>query len=679
MTYFTKYFRIAKMDEAKQSVWGYASTPTLDSDEEIVSLDAIKAALPGYLEWGNIREMHKSSAVGVAIEDDTHVDDKGLWLGARIVDPMAWLKVKEEVYKGFSIGGNVVRKKGNVIEQLELVEISLVDRPANADCRIEIIKAAKSATDTISLLRVDESAESFSAEEMPLVKKFISFLRGMVKSGGHPGSMDLENIPGDGHAPGNMGEFPGIPSTGPTDENKHSPSEIKDGSKPYGDVTYADPGYQSDGKHRYPIDTPRHIRSAWGYIHKPENRIAYTEEQVSHIENAIVSAWKEHIDPEGPSAEKSIKVDDDDDLVMLLVDAYGGDPEVIHKGMHGVGRLSMAFEDIREVQRRHLYEAHIEGGDTDDIKVAEDLGDIANQISEIIGRIAAHEGAEGVTLTDMDDVLWTPPFSYGNPNGGNPPPFSLSTTETAKMTTPNMLKRSSKAAHAAKAMHHIGEAMKCHKAMHASIRALHDLNMAHAKSAKSAKDGEITKAADFPGAEAMTHTHNILAQHLKMADHHDMAHSHMMLCAGEHLGPGDSGDGWEAPSGTTDLPSNGHTEGHVPGLNDGTGPTKGASAELIKALTEAAYLKGKVEALEQMPAARGGAVPAMFDFGKMVGDGQNGSTVDTSALLKGVNLGATDQGESARNAGRMIGNMLTNPGMFGKNPVTDPNFRGGAG
>ena len=46
-------------------------------------------------------------------------------------------------------------------------------------------------------------------------------------------------------------------------------------------LDYADPGYQSDGKLRYPIDTERHIRAAWSYINMPSNARRYGDDQVS--------------------------------------------------------------------------------------------------------------------------------------------------------------------------------------------------------------------------------------------------------------------------------------------------------------------------------------------------------------------------------------------------------------
>jgi hypothetical protein len=74
---------------------------------------------------------------------EADVDHKGLHIAAKVVDDEAWEKVKEGVYKGFSIGGRVTqRDPGNrkIITGLELSEISLVDRPANPDAIIDLYK-----------------------------------------------------------------------------------------------------------------------------------------------------------------------------------------------------------------------------------------------------------------------------------------------------------------------------------------------------------------------------------------------------------------------------------------------------------------------------------------------------------------------------------------------------------
>lgn len=122
------YCKISKVDPELRIVEGYASTEALDSQGEIVSREAIAGALKDYMKYANVREMHQPSAVGKT--KSAHLDDKGLFISVKVVDDVAWKKVREEVYNGFSIGGTATAKNGNRIDQLRLSEISLVDRPA---------------------------------------------------------------------------------------------------------------------------------------------------------------------------------------------------------------------------------------------------------------------------------------------------------------------------------------------------------------------------------------------------------------------------------------------------------------------------------------------------------------------------------------------------------------------
>jgi len=63
-------------------------------------------------------------------------------------------------------------------------------------------------------------------------------------------------------------------------------------TKPHGDVAYADPGYQDDGVHRYPIDTEKHVRNAWSRINDPANAKFYSAEELARIKARIMSAGK---------------------------------------------------------------------------------------------------------------------------------------------------------------------------------------------------------------------------------------------------------------------------------------------------------------------------------------------------------------------------------------------------
>lgn len=151
------YATIQKIDAEERIVYGVASTETPDRQAgmfqgayyagDVIDSRAIQAALDDYMQWANVREMHQASAVGTAVAAEMR--DGVLYLTAKIVDDGAWEKVKAGVYKGFSIGGRAIRA---VIEKLAdgtpirrilemlLVEISLVDRPANPDSRILLWK-----------------------------------------------------------------------------------------------------------------------------------------------------------------------------------------------------------------------------------------------------------------------------------------------------------------------------------------------------------------------------------------------------------------------------------------------------------------------------------------------------------------------------------------------------------
>jgi phage head maturation protease len=142
---------ITKFDSAQRLVWGYASTETRDAQGEIVKREAIEAALPAYMRFGNIREMHQPSAVGVATAAE--LDDRGLYVVAKVVDAAAWEKVVAGVYKGFSIGGRVMTRDADdpsVITGCSISEISLADRPANPECVFDLWKADKAPVTTVA-------------------------------------------------------------------------------------------------------------------------------------------------------------------------------------------------------------------------------------------------------------------------------------------------------------------------------------------------------------------------------------------------------------------------------------------------------------------------------------------------------------------------------------------------
>jgi len=70
--------------------------------------------------------------------------------------------------------------------------------------------------------------------------------------------------------------------------------EADDPNKPYGDVNYADPGYQADKKKRYPLDSEQHVKAAWSYINMQKNASKYSSAQISRIKGKIKAAAKKY-------------------------------------------------------------------------------------------------------------------------------------------------------------------------------------------------------------------------------------------------------------------------------------------------------------------------------------------------------------------------------------------------
>jgi hypothetical protein len=125
-------------------VHGIATSEAVDEQGEIVRADAMRAAIPDYMRFPALREMHQLSAAGTTLEAEV-CEDGTTRIVAHVVDPVAVAKVKNQVYRGFSIGGRITqREAGNpqAITSLVLNEISLVDRPANPEAIFDCWKAA---------------------------------------------------------------------------------------------------------------------------------------------------------------------------------------------------------------------------------------------------------------------------------------------------------------------------------------------------------------------------------------------------------------------------------------------------------------------------------------------------------------------------------------------------------
>ena len=145
-------------------VKGLATDDTLDLDQQVCDPAWLAKAMPAWMQIGNIREMHGSKAVGKATEMEK--TGTGFVVTAKVVDPMAATMVDEGIYTGFSVGikgARVVkdeRAPGGRIVDGTIVEVSLVDRPANPSCSIEIAKSVDGVLVKGSAVTEIEKAES---------------------------------------------------------------------------------------------------------------------------------------------------------------------------------------------------------------------------------------------------------------------------------------------------------------------------------------------------------------------------------------------------------------------------------------------------------------------------------------------------------------------------------------
>jgi hypothetical protein len=105
-----------------------------------------------------------------------------------------------------------------------------------------------------------------------------------------------------------------------TTANVYDVAAAKDA--PYGDVDYADDGYQADGKKRYPLDTPEHVTAAARFFGETKNRDKYTTQQRDHIDAKIDAAKKRHNIGNEDAGVKTAPTDTYEDS-SALDNAYG--------------------------------------------------------------------------------------------------------------------------------------------------------------------------------------------------------------------------------------------------------------------------------------------------------------------------------------------------------------------
>ena len=178
-TSYAEIFKYDKNDDGTLTVYGKATSDDLDIDNQICDNDWLSKAVP---EWfksgGNIREQHSSIAAGVATEYEQKGD--GFYVEAKIVDPNSIRKVEHKVLKGFSIGikgPRVIRDNkaanGRIVDG-QIVELSLVDRPANPTCQLVLAKSVGGESTLTQVEELIETQEISTSKEIPVAKSVLA-------------------------------------------------------------------------------------------------------------------------------------------------------------------------------------------------------------------------------------------------------------------------------------------------------------------------------------------------------------------------------------------------------------------------------------------------------------------------------------------------------------------------
>ena len=151
-----------------------------------------------------------------------------------------------------------------------------------------------------------------------------------------------------------------------------------EGETPHDAVEFADPGYQADGKRRYPIDTEQHIRAAWNFINRAGNAQRYSATQVDEIKAKIIAAWKEKIDEGGPpSADETAK--------------RGPTPVGLAKLLCDVDHVMRIIVDLNWLKDSLLADAEIESGGAPQ---PGRLGAIISELCDFLNALVTEEAGE---------------------------------------------------------------------------------------------------------------------------------------------------------------------------------------------------------------------------------------------------------------------------------------------
>ena len=412
------FAQITKVDASQRLVFGRACQEVPDPSGEIFDYASSK---PFFEKWsketsdvtagkslGNVRAMHEAIAAGKVTELTFHDDERAIDMCTKVVDDNEWNKVLEGVYTGFSIGGSYEKRwqDGELVRYTaNPIEVSLVDKPmiptalffdvVKADGAV-MRKAFKSTPTNPEMLQALSDAKIAVDPNSPddIVKRYSELMAKSPAAG--TSSAALESQADDaGGSPASPVAKSAVPApqdpvleseaqpteylvTGTDDEVAELAKTMHDSKLDMGKVLGiikaaitppAEKMFADAVNKKYPLDNDAQILAAWKFSHTPAAKAAYTEPELSLIQDNISKAWEAKHD-EQLKAEK-----------VSAVEALGKavEPVALAKGFWTTSWLASLISSFADFTSEVYWEAEYE----------EDGSALPGQVRDLLASMAA--------------------------------------------------------------------------------------------------------------------------------------------------------------------------------------------------------------------------------------------------------------------------------------------------
>lgn len=382
-----------KIDKENRTVSGWATLNNIDNHNDILSAPASRDAFVRFR--GGIREMHQHNAVGTLlsfeeakkyVQEEDKVYD-GIIITARVSEGAenTWKKVLDGTLKGFSLGGKIKEKIRDILEdgrevdlitRYDLLEISLVDNPANPWTKVLSVKKVDDSyvfgDDSFEksmnifldedsgevLLSYDEDKEGFKNIGWTDSSYDTTTIREAINKYYEDKEKNVEKV----YGPEMNDEI--LPNNESTDIVKEESSE-----NPGGDV---------DETHK-------------GGVHMATDETVETTEEVT-----------EDLEKGDDVTEEVVEVEDGENIEKMLKEVFDGVGNLT-KGIDAIREESKtSIDEVRASFEKSLGEISEKISDLDELKKTVD--GLGEQIEALKSSTAIKKSVDGVGNDDSDDA-----------------------------------------------------------------------------------------------------------------------------------------------------------------------------------------------------------------------------------------------------------------------------------